>query len=71
MPKRPLPPKPAWYLYAYEAQIELDAVKPSRSGSDEERVYERTFATAKQQKGYPGTLADWHDLLAHVRRTKP
>jgi hypothetical protein len=69
MQKRPLPPKPIWYQYTYEAQMEVDAVKPSRSGSNEDRVYQRTFGIAQAEKGYPGTLADWHDLLAHIRRT--
>ena len=71
MQKRPLPPKPAWYLYACEAQKELDGAKPSRSGSNEERVMERTLGIAQTNHGYSGTLADWYDLLAHIRRTKP
>jgi hypothetical protein len=69
MPERPLPPEPAWYLYAYEAQKTLDQVKPSRSGSNEERAMAATYRTAHAKKGYEGTEADWRDLLAHIRKS--
>jgi hypothetical protein len=68
MQKRPLPLKPAWYLYAYEAQKRLDAVKPSRSGRDEDRVMLQTLGIAQRDHAYPGTESDWHDLLARIRR---
>ena len=28
-----------------------------------------TYRTARAEKGYEGTEADWHDLLAHIRKT--
>jgi hypothetical protein len=70
MPNTPLPPKPAWYLYAQEAQKILDQVKPSRSGSNEERAMLATYRTACAQKGYEGTEADWQFLLWQLRQTK-
>jgi hypothetical protein len=50
MQKRPLPS----YQYAHEAQKQLDAVMPSRSGSNEERVLSRTYQTACREMGYEG-----------------
>ena len=71
MQKRPLPPKPAWYQYACQAQKQLDAVKPSRSGSNEERVMQSTHRTACREFGYEGSEADWQALLRQIGNPKP
>jgi hypothetical protein len=71
MQKRPLPVKPAWYQYAYEAQKILDKVKPSRSGNNEERSMAATYRTACAEHGYEGSEADWHMLLYRIRNPKP
>jgi hypothetical protein len=65
---KPLPPKPIWYQYAQEVQMQVDNMRSTKSGKREADFIYRAWLTACQEKGYEGSPSDWEALLSRLRR---
>jgi len=55
--------KPSWLLYAAEARLYLDNMKPSKSGKREDAYLYMAWRHVCSKHGYEGGFNDWRILV--------
>jgi len=58
--------KPDWMLFAEKVRVQVDNMKPTKSGKREADAIYRAWLDAQSSHGYPGSSRDWEILLRRL-----
>lgn len=62
--------KPEWLLYAEKVRVQVDNMKPTKSGKREADKIYSSWLDAKDRYGYEGSSRDWEYLIRRLGRVR-
>lgn len=62
--------KPDWLLFAEKVRVQIDNMKPTKSGKREADAIRSAWLDAKYHRGYKGSSRDWEILLQRLGRVR-